>query len=171
MSVSHNPLCDREAHGRCRRCQQTCRRWSKDCCPSNDIPQATLQWHLASEADPRMEFLHHRLCASYSRRRLCETPREALRPHILCARKKKCIDFHSNVSLRSHFKIHNNNKSFSWMSQSQSIDWVKQKSDNYFQTTKIDLKVFFIFLGLPGTIQTRIMASWIIYNSLYKINK
>ena len=36
----------------------------------------------------------------------------------------KCGSFHSIGSLRRHFEIHNNNKPFPLMSQSQSIGWV-----------------------------------------------
>ena len=35
--VSRNCLRDQEAHGRWRRCQQTCRQWWKDCCGSQQL--------------------------------------------------------------------------------------------------------------------------------------
>ena len=56
------------------------------------------------------------------------------------SRTKKCRNLHLIVSLQSHFKIHNNNKSFSSMSQSQSIGWIKQKSDNNCKTIRISIK-------------------------------
>ena len=43
---------------------------------------------------------------------------------------KKCKNFPSIFFLRSHFEIRNNNKPFCLMSQSQSIEWVKQNLDN-----------------------------------------
>ena len=53
---------------------------------------------------------------------------------------KKCSNFHLIVSLRGHFDIHNNNKPFSSMSQSQNIKWVKQKPDNNCKATRIVTK-------------------------------
>ena len=58
------------------------------------------------------------------------------------SRTKKYRIFHSIVSLQIHFEICNNNKPFSSMSQSQSIEWVKQKPDNNYQATRIVTKNF-----------------------------
>ena len=60
-------------------------------------------------------------------------------------RTKKCRNFHSIVSLRRRFEIHNNNKLFSSMSQSQSIVWVKQKPDNNCLITRILTKNIVLF--------------------------
>ena len=66
----------------------------------------------------------------------------------------KCRNIHSTVSLRSHFEVPNNiNNStpYSFMLQSQSIGWVKQKTDNNCQTTRIVTKSFVqFFLAPPG---------------------
>ena len=56
---------------------------------------------------------------------------------------EKCRNFHSIVSLWSHFEIYSNNKPFSFMSQSQSIQWVKQKPDNNCQITRLKPKFVF----------------------------
>ena len=45
---------------------------------------------------------------------------------LFVARTKKCRNFHSIVSLRSQFEIHNTNKSFSLLSQSQTVGCVKK---------------------------------------------
>ena len=66
------------------------------------------------------------------------------------SRTKKCRNCHSIVSLRSNIEIHNHNKSFSFMSQSQSVGWVRQNPNNNCQTTSIQLKVLFTFCGPPG---------------------
>ena len=66
------------------------------------------------------------------------------------SRTKKCRNFHSIVSLRSNFEIHNNNKPFSSMSQSESIGWVKQNTDNNCQTTRIVNKRFVQFFSNPS---------------------
>ena len=52
LSVSHNRLRDQEVHGWWRRCQQTGRQWSKDCCGSWQLAgcysKQSIEWHLAS---------------------------------------------------------------------------------------------------------------------------
>ena len=78
----------------------------------------------------------YRPCAYWSRRRLCETPQVGWEPLHFVSRMKKWRNFYSIISLRSHFEIHNNNKSFSSMSQSRNIGWGKQKPENNCQTTK-----------------------------------
>ena len=88
--------------------------------------------------------LRHRSCASWLRRRLCETDKVCNLTQFF-SRTKKCRKFHSIVSLPSHFKIHNKNKPFSSMSQSQSIEWIKQKPDNNCQATRIITKSFVQF--------------------------
>ena len=72
---------------------------------------------------------------------LCSTRKNA----ETSTRLSLCGAFHSIISLRSHFEIHNNNKGFSSMSQSQSIGWVKQMPDNNCQTTGIVSKSFIQF--------------------------
>ena len=61
-----------------------------------------------------------------------------------------CRNCHSIVSLMSHFEIHKNNKPYSSMPQSQSIEWVEQKPDNNCQTTRIVTKRFVHFFCPPG---------------------
>ena len=52
FSVSHNRLRDQVAQGRWWRCQQTCRQWSKDCCPSNGVLQAVSRVALRKRSSP-----------------------------------------------------------------------------------------------------------------------
>ena len=86
------------------------------------------------------------MCFLIAYRRWCQKPRQGLRPQS-CT--KKCRNFHSVVFRRSHFETHNNSKPFSSMSQSQSIEWVKQKPDNNIQRTRNVTNSLFIFFGLP----------------------
>ena len=52
------------------------------------------------------------------------------------------------------FEIHNNNKSFYLMLQSQSIGWIKQNPDNNYQTIRIVNKSFVqLFSALPVYIE------------------
>ena len=111
---------------------ETCRQWSKDCWGSQQSFDHCL--HVSGH-------LRHRACVSWSRRRLCETDKVCNVTHFEY-RTKMCRNFHSIVSLRGHFEIYNNNKSFSSMSQSQSIGWVKRKADNNCQTVRIVTKYF-----------------------------
>ena len=73
--------------------------------------------------------LRHCPSASWSRRRLYETDKVCDITHFVF-RTKKCRNFQSIVSLRSHFEIHNVNQPFSSTPQSQSIGCLKQKPDN-----------------------------------------
>ena len=88
--------------------------------------------------------LRHHPCPSWSRRRLCETPRQGLRPHSLCVPHEDVQKLSRYCASAGPFLIHNNNKlfSFKFMSRSQSVGWVKQKPDNKFQTTRIVAKRF-----------------------------
>ena len=67
--------------------------------------------------------------------------------YIYASHTKNGRHFHSIVSQRSHFKIHNNNKHFSSISQSQSIGWAKEKPVNNCQTTRIVTKSFVQFFS------------------------
>ena len=67
--------------------------------------------------------------ASWLRKQLCETDWVYDLTHFV-SRMRKCRNFHWIISLRSHFEIYNNNKSFSSMLQPQRIGWIKQKPDN-----------------------------------------
>ena len=160
--ISHNRLRDQEAHGRWRRCQQMCRQWSKDCCPSNGTSQAVLRIashkrSSLSNAIPQAVTIHNSLsttaCASVDTFAIIHAPLNrvdgcARHPEIVC-------DLTHFVSLRSDFKIHNNNKSFYSMSQSQSIGWVKQKLDNNYQTTRIVTKDFVTFFSVHPVLHVR----------------
>ena len=92
--------------------------------------------HLLTPSPSSMRF--------FIRRRLCEIDKVWDLTHSVFS-TKKCRNFQSIVSLRSHFTIHNNNKPFSSMSQSQSIVWVKQKQYNICQTTNIVTRTFIKF--------------------------
>ena len=83
--------------------------------------------------------LRHCPCPFWTRRRLCKTNKICDLIHFVF-RTKKCGHFHSIISLQSSFEIHNN-KPFSSISQSRSIEWVKQKLDNNCQTTRIVTKI------------------------------
>ena len=83
-----------------------------------------LEWHPANCHDSQQSFDHclyvcwhlrHRLCASRSRTRLCATDKVCDLTHFV-SRTNKCRNFHSIISLRSQFEIHNNNKKKSFMS-------------------------------------------------------
>ena len=76
------------------------------------------------------------------------------------SRTKKRRNFHSIVSLRSHFEIHNDSKPFSSMSQLQNIAWVKQKPNNNCQTTRLVTKIFVQFFSArpPGILFCCIMG-------------
>ena len=133
-----------------------------DCCPSNGIPQAVPRMASCKQSSslngiPQAFTIHNSLSTT-----ACTSVDIFAIVHALlyridgCARHtdkvcdlthfashvKKCRNFHSIVSLGSHFEIHNNNKLFSSMSQSQSIGWIKQKPDNNCQTTRIVIKSF-----------------------------
>ena len=75
---------------------------------------------------------------------MCKTDKICKLAHFVFS-LKKYRNLRSIVSLRSHFEIHNNNKSFSSMSQPQSIGWIKQKPDKNYQITRIVTKVWFNF--------------------------
>ena len=111
--LSHSRQCDQEAHGRWRRCQQTCRLLSKD-----GLWSVTVH-----------------VCARHPNK-VCDLI------HYV-TRTKKCRISHSIVFLQCHFEIHNNKKSFSSMSQSQSTGYFKQTPDNNCQTTPIVTKILF----------------------------
>ena len=64
--------------------------------------------------------IRHRPCA-FLRARL---PDKVCDLTHFVSHTKKCRNCHSIVNLRNHFEIHNNNKPFSSMPQSQSIGWV-----------------------------------------------
>ena len=104
--------------------------------------------------DPQQLFDHSLFVCWHLRRSSCASYRVdgcERHPDKVCgithfvSLMKKCRNFHSIVSLRSHFEIHNNNKYFSTISQSQSIGWVKQKPDNNCQTIRIITKILFFF--------------------------
>ena len=136
---------------------------------SNGIPQVKhfLKWHPASKAVPQIasfklswsrsldHCLHvcwnlcHRPCASWLHRPVVrDTPTRFATLLTLCPARRGA----ETVSLQSHFKIHNKNKPFSSMLQSQSIECVKQKLGNNCQTTKIATKlVLSHFFEPPST--------------------
>ena len=106
-------------------------KWLLANCPSNSVSQAvTIHNSLSTTACTTVDIfaivytLHVRVdaCARHPEKD-CELT------HFVSL-TKKCKNFHSTGSLRSHFEIQNNGQPFSSMSYSQSIVWVKQKPNN-----------------------------------------
>ena len=90
--------------------------------PSNGIPQAvTIHISLSNTACTSVDtfaIVHALLDRVDS---CARQPDKVCDLTHLVSRTKKCRNFQLIFSLRSNFEIHNNNKSFSSMSQSQSI--------------------------------------------------
>ena len=143
------------------RCQQTCRQWSKDCCESWQLVECHLTdcFVCGTPFDGQLARFHsndnslsNATCTSkvsspssmgFLIAQTIVRDRQGLRPHSHYVPHEEMQKIHSIVLLRSHFEIHNNNKPFSSMSQSQSIGRVKQKPDNNCQTTRIVTESFF----------------------------
>ena len=115
---------------------------------SNDIQQSvTIHNILSNTACTSVDtfaIVHALLDCEYG----CAKPTRFVTSLALCLARKKCRNFHSIVSLRNHFEIHNINKSFSSISQSQRPVWVKLKPENNCQTTRITTKCFINFFSV-----------------------
>ena len=108
--------------------------------PSNDIPQAAaVHSSLSTPACTSVDTfaIVHALLDRVDG--VIRHPDKISDPTHFVAHTKKCRNF------VEPFCDHNKNKPFSSMSQSQSIEWVKQNSDNNCQTTRIIIKVLFNF--------------------------
>ena len=126
---------------------------------SNDIPQSATIYNSFSTTTctyvDTFDIVHELLDCIYG---CAKHPDKICDLTLFVSRMTKYRNFPSIVSLRSHSEIHNNNKSFSMMSQSQSIGWVKQKPGDNCQTTRIVTKCFVHVLGPPGTYSTSLIT-------------
>ena len=177
--VSHNRLRNQEAHGRWRMVQQTCKQWSKNGCGSWQL--AAYHWRNCfvtgmtfeeklEEWQSRNNSLSATVCTSVDTfavvHALFDRVDSCARPTRFAISLTLCRNFHSIVSMRRPFKIHNNNKSFSSMSQSQSIVWVKQKPDDNCKTTRIVIKSIVQYFSTHPALQILNVRVWRLRHSI-----